>query len=127
MSLDVFLYDSGDGTEIRCECTRCGNVHSYNERRKLYSANITHNIATMAGRAGIYDFLWRPDEININKASQLTYFLRNGLALLKTNPEYFKKFNPENGWGDYDGLVSFVENYLAACIEYPDADVEVSR
>jgi len=50
-----------------------------------------------------------------------------GLHNLKIEPERYKKFNPENGWGSYDGLVKFVENYLNACYEYPDADVEVSR
>jgi hypothetical protein len=53
--------------------------------------------------------------------------LRQGLHNLKSEPERYKKFNPENGWGSYDGLVKFVENYLNACYEYPDADVEVSR
>lgn len=46
---------------------------------------------------------------------------------LLTDSDRLKKFNPENGWGDYDGLVRFVWEYLDACIEYPDADVEVSR
>lgn len=32
-----------------------------------------------------------------------------------------------NGWGDYDGLVSFVRHYLAACRQWPEAMVEVSR
>ena len=53
--------------------------------------------------------------------------LRQGLHNLKIEPERYKKFNPENGWGSYDGLVKFVENYLNACYEYPDADVKVSR
>lgn len=53
--------------------------------------------------------------------------LRDGLEKLRARPEHFEQFNPENGWGDYDGLVQFTERYLAACEEYPDADVRVSR
>lgn len=93
----------------------------------VYSANITHNLNTMAGEAGIYKHLWRPDEIGITKAAELIEPLRAGLALLKSDPARFKKFNPENGWGNYEGLVAFVEKYLAACEEYPAADVSVSR
>jgi hypothetical protein len=46
---------------------------------------------------------------------------------LKDNPERYKEFNPENGWGNYEVLVGFVSKYLDACYEYPDSDVEVWR
>lgn len=147
MSLDVYLYNStptvkkGTGVFIR----ENGNTRELTidevkyrypesdvqeaeyETDEVYSANITHNLNTMAGEAGIYEHLWRPDEINITKAKELIEPLRQGLHNLKSEPERYKKFNPENGWGSYDGLVKFVENYLNACYEYPDADVEVSR
>lgn len=42
-------------------------------------------------------------------------------------PDKFKKLNPANGWGDYDGLLAFVAAYLEACMEHPDATVRVSR
>lgn len=93
----------------------------------VYTANITHNLNKMAEEAGLYKFLWRPDEIEITKASQLIEPLENGLQELKSRPGYYKIFNPENGWGTYDGLVKFVENYLQACKEYPEAEVSVWR
>lgn len=93
----------------------------------VYDANITHNLGTMAGEAGIYEVLWRPDEIAITKARQLIEPLRAGLTLLLAEPARFKAFNPANGWGNYDILVDFVARYRAACEEYPDADVSVSR
>ena len=46
---------------------------------------------------------------------------------MKSNPEYFKKFNPENGCGSYEGLLSFAEKYLEACKEYPNSFILVSR
>ena len=85
------------------------------ETNEVFSANITHNLNTMAGEAGIYEYLWRPDEIKITKAKELIEPLRKGLHNLKSQPEKYKKFNPKNGWGSYDGLVKFVENYLNAC------------
>ena len=97
------------------------------ETDEVYSANITHNLNTMAGEAGIYEHLWRPDEINITKAKELIEPLREGLHKLKSEPEKYKAFNPSNGWGSYEGLVRFVSNYLDACYENPEADVSVSR
>jgi len=97
------------------------------ESETVYSANITHNLGRMAGEAGLYNALWRPDEHGMTKARQLVEPLRHGLAALRSRPEHFRTFNPENGWGDYDGLVNFTEAYLAACEQYPDADVGVWR
>lgn len=94
---------------------------------EVYWRNITHNLNKMADAAGIYNHLWRPDEIEFTKAGQLIEPLTAGLALLRSEPDRFKAFNPPNGWGDYDGLVSFVEEYLAACRETPEADIHVSR
>ena len=93
----------------------------------VYEANITHNLGKMAGWAGIYDHLWRPDEIDITRAKELIEPLTAGLERLRANPETFKVHNPPNGWGDYDGLVGFVAGYLDACKKYPEAMVRVSR
>ena len=94
---------------------------------EVYWRNITHNLGKMAAEAGIYEALWRPEEINVATAEQLVPLLEAGLETLRADPERFKKFNPENGWGDYEGLVNFVEAYLEACKENPDAEVNVSR
>ena len=93
----------------------------------VYERNITHNLNKMADEAGIYECLWRPDEIGVTKATQLVEPLRKGLALLIAEPDRFKQFNPVNGWGDYEGLVNFVQDYLSRCEENPNAEVEVSR
>jgi hypothetical protein len=93
----------------------------------VHSDNITHNLNGMANAAGIYQALWRPEEIGITHAHQLIPILEKGLEKLLADPEEYKSFNPANGWGDYEGLVTFVENYLESCRQYPDAEVEVSR
>ncbi len=93
----------------------------------IYHANITHNLNDMAKEAGIYMHLWRPDEIGITKARELVAPLTEGLALLRSDPERFRQFTPENGWGSYEGLVKFIQNYLDACHENPEAAVRVWR
>jgi hypothetical protein len=97
------------------------------ETNELFWRNITHNLSPMAQAAGIRDSLWCPDEIGITHAGQLIEPLTEGLARLKADPEKFKAHNPPNGWGDYAGLVAFVEAYLGACKEHPYADVRASR
>ncbi len=102
-------------------------VASFDETDEVYSRNITHNLTQMANVAGLYYPLWRPEEIGITKAEQLIGPLLEGLGQLRRSPEHFKQFNPSNGWGSYEGLVEFVEEYLKACKEYPEANVRVSR
>jgi hypothetical protein len=120
MSLDVRLvrakwisYDEGKTHTKDDEC--------------VYDANITHNLGEMAGEAGIYKALWRPEEINKEKAEDIIELLEVGLADLKARPGHFKQFNSSNGWGVYKHFVPFVEKYLNACKEYPKCLIEISR
>jgi hypothetical protein len=93
----------------------------------IYQSNITHNLSRMANEAGLHEVLWRPGEHGLKHARDLVEPLREGLAALQTEPDRFKAFNPENGWGDYEGLVDFVADYLGACLAWPDAEVDVWR
>lgn len=94
---------------------------------EVFSDNITHNLNTMAEAAGLYEVLWRPEDLQIRYAHELVGPLRNGLAKLTADPEKFRALNPKNGWGAYEDLVQFVEAYLEACIGNPLAEVSVSR
>jgi hypothetical protein len=152
MSLDVYLYsnepqpmvegsgifirENGETREITIEewenkfpGTEPVVVRQENqvEDCELFTRNITHNVSLIASKADIHRELWRPDEIGITHANQLIRPLTEGLKRLCSNPEYYRQYNPENGWGSYEGLVQFVRAYLEACIKYPDATVRVSR
>jgi hypothetical protein len=94
---------------------------------EVFQWNITHNLNTMARQAGIYEALWRPEEICIYSARQLIVPLSRARDALRDDPEHFRKFNPVNGGGTYEGLVEFVEKYLEACIKNPDAEVRACR
>lgn len=93
----------------------------------VYSSNITHNLNKMAEEAGIYKHLWRPEEIGITKAFELIDPVSKGLALMIENPERFEAFNSPNGWGLYKHFVPWIFQYLEACREFPDADINISR
>lgn len=98
----------------------------------VFDWNITHNLGEMADQVKIddhtlYQYLWRPEEIGVFQAKQLIEPLSRAWVSMLSDREKLEEFNPENGWGDYEGLVNFVEEYLKAAVEYPDATIEVSR
>jgi len=125
--MGLSLYLEGPATEVDCYCRCCDNRHTREEREEYYSANITHNLCAMADEAGVYQLLWRPEEEGIKTARQAIEPLKDGMARLRAEPDRFRRLNPENGWGNYEGLVTFVENYLRACEDYPDAEIVVWR
>lgn len=108
MSLDVYL---------ECEC--CKTI--------IYSRNVTHNMVPMAQWAGVYDCCWKPVENKFVTANDIIVWLEIGLVKLKAEPAEARKFNPENGWGNYQIFVEFIEDYLDACKERPTTLIRVSR
>jgi hypothetical protein len=125
MSLDVYLYGPAETTKCVCEC--CEDEHTKTLCPCVFHRNITHNLGRMAGLAGLYQPLWRPDEIDCKTAGQLIGPMRAGLAMLRSDEPRFRALDAPNGWGRYEHLVAFVEAYLAACEEHPTATVGVSR
>ena len=113
MSLDVYLETN--------TCPMCGR------RDEGYSANITHNLNKMADEAGIYGVVWSPEENGVAHARQLIQPLRKALAMMKAEPERFKQHDALNGWGTYAQFLPWLELYLAACEQTPDATISVSR
>ena len=107
MSLDVYLKDV-DGSYV-------------------FEYNITHNLAKMASSAGLYEVLWDALDQGYTCAEQLITKLEQGIIELVCNENQYKKLNPENGWGTYEGLLRFAGKYLKACKQYPNALIEVSR
>lgn len=93
----------------------------------IWAIGVTHNLTAMAEAAGLYKCMWRPDEMCITLASQMIEPLEKGIDAMIKNKEWLQTMNPENGWGSYDILLSVAQRYLAACVENPNAEVEVSR
>jgi len=99
----------------------------------VYDNNITHNLSKMASEVklsnglSLYDVLWRPDEHELELAEDIAELLDEGWNILLSEPNRFKQLNPENGWGNYDGLCKFVYEYRNACWNEPNATIEVCR
>lgn len=86
-----------------------------------------HNLAKMANAAGLYEVMWDAHDRGYTCAEQLIPKLEQGIINLVCEEEHYKTFNPENGWGSYEGLLRFAGKYLNACKQYPEALIEVSR
>lgn len=99
----------------------------------VFSQNITHNLGKMASEVKLsngltlYDVMWRPHEHGLKFAKDISELLDEGWNILLAEPNRFIQFNPENGWGSYEGLEKFVYKYRNACWDYPDAELSVSR
>ena len=124
MSLDVYLYGPTRMVPRRCDL---GHIHEQEEGEELFSANITHNLNKMADAAGLYEALWRPEQIDANVAADLIPRLEAGLAKLQADPAEYRKLNPGNGWGNYSHLLELTRDYLKACKEHPTATIQVCR
>ena len=103
--------------------------------------NITHNLTVMAKKCSIpfqesgyiqnqislYDLLWRPFDNGFTKNDKI--YLTTLLKLyqkLENNLEY-KKYEAENGWGTYEGLLNFVKNVVNLCMDNRGWYINVSR
>ncbi|MCZ4244949.1 hypothetical protein [Pedobacter punctiformis] len=103
------------------------DVYLENRKGIVFSSNITHNLINMADEAGIYRYLWRPEELGVVKAKGLIQPLYDGLVSLREKPDYYRQFNSPNGWGKYEDFLTFVDDYLLACKQNPNAKISTHR
>lgn len=122
MSLDIYLNSPDKQAKV---CNHCDST--YYETEEYFSCNITHNLGQMAGKAGIYDHLWRPETLGITTASQLIEPLTTAIQHMKDRPEYYKQFDSENGWGTYKDFLPWLIKLVEECKCYPEAVIYVSR
>lgn len=99
------------------------------ETEEYFHINITHNLTEMAGECVIkgtcsskkshitlYDLMWHPEENLGIVFPTLSYLLdlETCYDRLFHNPDFFKKYNPDNGWGTYEGLVDKTKAFVDA-------------
>lgn len=138
MSLDIYFFKNGfdiqksradiDATYTKLQAVKeeLEQLEDDFEEARLSSLNITHNLNNMAKAAGLYEVLWRPEEIGISTASQIIAPLEKGISELVANPDKYRAFNPSNGYGSYEDFVRFCRSVLDNCRKHPDAVIEAS-
>jgi hypothetical protein len=110
MSLDLSLYVETDTGAA--ELTRVD----------LFDRNITHNVSPMWSRAGVYEALYKSRD---KTAADVVDVVRAGVQTMEREPDEFRKLNPPNGWGDYNGALAFLRAFLTACEAHPKAKIGV--
>ena len=105
--------------DFSLECPCCN--------KEILEINITHNLSKMAKAAGVYEALWKPEDIEAKYAFQIIDLLKEGIKTLKQNPERFKAFNPENGWGTYDVFLKSVKEVWKGSVKNPYSIIKSYR
>lgn len=123
MSIDVYLQLPEFST-----CENCGHKTEVGSS-EVYSANYTHNIISIAKEVDLYYPIWRPEEMNppIAYAKDLVSLLLSGIERMRTHKDSLVLLNPKNGWGSYETFLPWVEKYIQACQDYPEAVIRVRR
>lgn len=124
LSLDFSLCSPNTHKRI---CPSCGQETNEDVRTEYFSVNITHNLGAMAKECGLYEALWRPEELGYTTAKQLAPVLKLGLRYAREYRGLLTYFNPPNGWGNVDVFTEAVGKILEACIAHPEAVITVSR
>jgi hypothetical protein len=86
----------------------------------IHSWNVTYNLGTMLRAAGFPP--WR-DLIGA-PAAEVAETLAKVAETLREDPDGFKQYNPDNGWGTYEGAVEFVESFRDGCANHPRATID---
>lgn len=104
------------------------------EDNTYFHLNLTHNLNKMAAkcepvtyasngvpysmRHNLYKVLWRPGEIGI--ITPTMSYVDNVIQCYKRlmeEPDFFKQYNPENGWGTYEQLLEGTRKYVGALMD----------
>lgn len=108
--------------EYPAVCDHCGgDLSSRLEPKRVLEVNYTSNTAPM-WRDGGCDLR----EFDGKSASELLPAVNRAIVDMLARPAHHKQYEPENGWGSYDGTLKFLRQIRAACESDPDAKVRVS-
>lgn len=84
----------------------------------------TYNVSPMYTKA--MDIPGLTDGLDGKKCCKMIKTLEKGIKNMEENPKDYKKLNPKNGWGDYEGALKFLKDILIACKKYPKYKIEVN-
>ena len=102
MSWDVTIERQALTHEV---CSWCEG----HEQGSDFELNITYNVGNMLRRAGIH-----PKVLNGMKVEKALPIVKNGYAIMYDNPDYFRQFRPDNGWGTVKSTLDALRDLLNA-------------
>jgi hypothetical protein len=111
VSYDISLYmqvDAGGPEPITVYPADIGNCTS--NVAPMWADALGHRLADLAEK----------------NAGESLAVLQRAVAVLEADPAKYEAMNPSNGWGDYEGAVSYLRQLRDACAAYPKATIHVS-
>lgn len=66
-----------------------------------------------------------PADWNGMRAGELAPHLVDGITKLRGNPQKYRHYEPDNGWGSVETCASFLIDVWDECLTHPRAIVEV--
>ena len=89
----------------------------------LFETNITYNLADMYYKCIDKELgLEKLDGLSSKKALPI---VKKAIKDMEDNKEEYKKLNPPNGWGSYDGLLRDLRNLKKSGEQIPDGVIEI--
>ena len=91
---------------------------------EIYECNITYNLAPMYYKCIDKEKgLKKLDNMSCKEALPI---INNAITDLLNNADEYRKLNPENGWGSYEGLLSKLQEIRNCCENNSDGIINVS-
>lgn len=87
--------------------------------------NYTYNVMPMYEKAlGVQSLT---EFLQGKKVSEVIQPLMKGIREMEAHPEEYKKLNPENGWGNYEGALNFLKTIVSKCVLKSDYTIKVNQ
>ena len=92
------------------------------ERKVVEVGNYTYNCCGMFTDASAGTAI---SDLDGEECWKIEPMLASAVENLQKNPNKYRAMNPENGWGDYDSFLLYVEKLLRECRQNPKCKIVV--
>jgi hypothetical protein len=91
---------------------------------EIYEANVTYNLADMYYKCIDTEKGYKKlDGMNCKDALPI---LNGAILDMLSNADEYRKLNPKNGWGSYEGLLKQMQEMRSCCESNPDGIIQIS-
>jgi hypothetical protein len=85
--------------------------------------NYTANVSRMWTEALGYPL----SDLTDKTAGDCRADLERAVTDMTANPAKYQAMNPSNGWGNYDGALTYLDRLREACLAHPNALIHISH
>ena len=90
---------------------------------EIYEANVTYNLADMYYKCIDKDKGFRKlDGMNCKEALPI---IEKAIKDMLNNADEYRKLNPKNGWGSYEGLLKVLQEMRSCCESNLDGKIGI--